>query len=96
MSVTSFKMTVREVAQGREDVQLFRELIDVDTTKCYGIQLLSAAEAAGERERFVGYYGRKLRTFEQPFEVQRGHKIVIVSASKRAPKRCWEHLYAEL
>jgi hypothetical protein len=92
----SYKATVRQLAEHVPGTQFFRELIDTTTFKCYGIQHLSAEEAKQAAERFVGYYGRLEREFTAPFEVQRGHRLVTVPASRHKPVRCWEHLYGEL
>jgi hypothetical protein len=89
-----YKATVREL-HGK-DVQFFRELIDVTSFKCYGIQLLTAEEVEQQIDRVVGYHGRIERTFTEPFDIQRGHRIVQVKASTRKPLRCWEHIYAEI
>lgn len=92
----SYKATVRQIALHKEHVGFFRELIDTTSFKCYGTQRLTAEEVQQAQERFVGYYGRLEREFTAPFDIQRGHKIVTVRASKRQPVRCWEHIYGEL
>jgi hypothetical protein len=86
--------TVGELAQ--PGVVFFRELIDCDTTKCYGIQHLTAEEVQLQADRIVGFYGQRVRTFTEPFEIQRGHRIVVVRCSVRRPLRCFEHVYAEI
>jgi hypothetical protein len=92
----SYKARVRELRAQKPGCAFFRELLDTSTFKCYGIQLLSEHEVQQALERFVGYYGRAQRTFTAPFDMQRGHKIVTVSASKHKPVRCWEHIYAQI
>lgn len=91
----SYKATVAQIAAYVPGVHFFRELIDTSTFKCYGIQHLSQQETMLAAERFVGYYGRTEREFTAPFQVQRGHKLVTISASKHKPVRCWEHIYGE-
>jgi hypothetical protein len=92
----SYKATVAQIAAHKPGVQFFRELIDTSSFKCYGTQRLTAEEAQAAQARFVGYYGRQECEFTAPFDIQRGHKIVTVKASKRTPVRCWEHIYGEL
>jgi len=87
-------VTVADLA--KPGVKFFRELIDCDTTKCYGIQILSDEEVKQQAGRIVGFYGQRVRQFTEPFEIQRGHKIVVVRCSARKPLRCFEHVYAEI
>lgn len=93
---SSFKKTVRELAATKDNVEFFRELIDTTSVKCYGIQLLTAEEVKQDLDRFVGFYGQRVRTFTAPFDMQRGHKIVTINASKKKPITCWEHVYAHV
>ena len=94
----AIKATVAELAALPKCNGFFRELIDTTSFKCYGTQQLDSEEvdALARAGRLVGYYGRVQRTFTAPFEIQRGHKIVVVSASKRKPLHCWEHVYAQI
>jgi hypothetical protein len=92
----SYKATVAQIAAHMPGTQFFRELIDTSSFKCYGIQHLSEQEALQAAERFVGYYGRQEHVFTAPFDVQRGHRLVTVKASRQKPVRCWEHLYGEM
>jgi hypothetical protein len=92
----SYKATVRELREQKPGCAFFRELIDTTSFKCYGTQQLDEAEVQQALERFVGFYGRAERTFTAPFDIQRGHKIVTFSASKRKPLQCWEHIYAQI
>lgn len=97
----SYKTTVKEIIGhytgpgiGLKKLNgFYRELIDIESTKCYGTQELTDDEVKANAERYVGFYGGQERTFTQPFEVQRGHKIVTVKASVKNPVRCREHIY---
>lgn len=100
----NYKTTVREMIEhfagpgiGLKKLGgFFRELIDVESTKCYGTQRLTEAEIEQNKDRYVGFYGGIERVFTAPFEVQRGHKIVTVKASPKNPITCREHIYPSI
>lgn len=92
----AIKATFADIRAEHPGVGFFRELIDTTSFKCYGTQQLTEAEITATPQRFVGFYGRAERVFSQPFEIQRGHKVVVVRASERKPLRCWEHVYAHI
>jgi|SRR5215471_12376269 len=79
-----------EVAAGRPAPSFFRELLDPISGKCYGTDELGQY---GDRQRLVGFYGRKRVVLEEPFYIQRGHKIVTLNASLKRPRICWEQIY---
>ena len=58
----------------------FEDVVDVSTGKCLGTR--KCAEQPG---RILGYNGQQQQTMTAPFELERGHKTIIVKASKEKP-----------
>jgi len=77
-------------------LRVYRELINVATTKCLGTEELAPGYAEANKERVVGAWGARELLLTSPLELQRGHRMVVVKASERKPIKCKEHIYAHL
>lgn len=71
--------------------EFFAEYCDAATGKCYGIRVLALGEV--DLTRVIGVYGERKFTISAPMEVQRGHRIVEIKASARAPRDLIERVY---
>jgi hypothetical protein len=94
----SYKTTVGQILDSRPQravapVRFYRELIHVASNKCLGTQELSEREVLAQRDRFVGFYGARELFLCDPLSIQRGHREVVVRASKAQPLKCREHIY---
>ena len=96
----SYKTTVGQIldsqANGIAAARFYRELIDVASNKCLGTQELSEGEVLAQRDRLVGFYGGRELFLSEPLSIQRGHRAVVVRASKAKPLKCREHVYPHL
>jgi hypothetical protein len=97
----SYKTTVSQILDSYPQrnggaVRFYRELIDVASSKCLGTQELSEEQAAAQRDRFVGFYGARELFLSEPLSIQRGHREVVVRASKANSLTCREHIYPHL
>src|SRR5260370_28079432 len=96
----SYKTTVGQIldsqVKGAAAAPFYRELIDVATGKCLGTQELGEGEVLAQRDRFVGFCGARELFLSEPLSIQRGHREVVVRASKAKPLKCREHIYPHL
>jgi hypothetical protein len=93
MNEFKLETTVRDIMDAHGAVGFYRELIDTVSLKCYGTQELTQAEIDFSTERAVGFYGAMRRTFTCDFEIQRGHRIVVIRCSEKKPVVCVEHIF---
>lgn len=90
-----FTATVQELIDyelhcGRPSPEFFRDLVDANTGKGVGYQVLTPEDIQREASanRFVGIYGQKRIKMNVPFETHRGHKMVV-----NKPTDCMEIIY---
>ena len=74
--------------------EFFLEYRDRDTGKGFGIKVIPAAEV--EPTRIIGAYGTEEFNIAHAFELQRGHKMVLIKASPEKPARVITYLYPML
>lgn len=63
-----------------EHAGFFEEVMDARTGKCLGTR-----RVAGDENRPCGYHGQREETATAPLSLQRGHKTIVVPASKDKP-----------
>jgi len=91
--VTVGQLVDEQIGKGQPVPAFYRELINLATTKCLGIELLPGAWGIDNRDRILGAWGGRDVVLCAPLELQRGHKLVVVKASELRPIKCREHVY---
>lgn len=87
-------MTLGEAAAAMQaegkPVEFFGEYMDAETGKCRGIVTMNRF---ADPDREIGFNGNREFTITEPMEIQRGHKLVMIKASKKKPVRLIERIY---
>ena len=87
-------MTIGEAAaamqQEGKPARFYAEYSEAESGKCHGILPL---ESIADPEREVGYNGTRLLTIKAPMDLHRGHRLVMLKASKKKPRRLTERIY---
>ncbi len=88
--VTAAQVIADREADHQPAPEFFVDYVDTETRKCYGIRNLTLSEI--DLTRPCGAWGARTVTLTEPILIQRGHREMVLMATKRKPVSVTETL----